>query len=261
MSPFPAPCKGKSKSQLFAHTFALTGRRRLYTDTQGVALGYELAALSGRSFSRFVRLSCAHALSLIIWLKSAFLLNNKVRRNPGAKHCSSLCSQSEGDEYCGGQARAENPTKSCPRALVMFATCSWPSLCEQSELQCWRRNRRLCGRSANFRCEGATAKLDFLWILNALLSMAETLLPRVAVRFLCSHVFPPTSYARQRTWGQTRSSLLPDAFVSAPRFGCISPQIRPNQPPDSLASAPVFAGRHRACFLEKKTWRCVPMRP
>ena len=36
-------------------------------------------------------------------------------------------------------ARAENPTRSCPRALVMFATCSWPSLCEQSELQCWRR--------------------------------------------------------------------------------------------------------------------------
>ena len=26
-----------------------------------------------------------------------------------------------------------------------FATCSWPSLCEQSELQCWRRNKRLCG--------------------------------------------------------------------------------------------------------------------
>ena len=25
---------------------------------------------------------------------------------------------------------------SCSRALVMFATCSWPSLCEQSELQC-----------------------------------------------------------------------------------------------------------------------------
>ena len=26
MSPFPTPCKGKSKSQLFAHTFALTGQ-------------------------------------------------------------------------------------------------------------------------------------------------------------------------------------------------------------------------------------------
>ena len=66
-----------------------------------------------------------------------------MQRRPGAKHCSSLCSQSEGDEYCGGQARAEIPTKSCPDALTMFATCSWPSLCEQSELQCWRRNRRL----------------------------------------------------------------------------------------------------------------------
>ena len=28
-----------------------------------------------------------------------------IRRSPGAKHCSSLCSQSEGDEYCGGQTR------------------------------------------------------------------------------------------------------------------------------------------------------------
>ena len=68
-----------------------------------------------------------------------------MRRRPGAKHCSSLCSQSEGGEYCGSQAPAKNPTKSCPRALAIFATCSWPSLCEQSELQCWRRNRRLCG--------------------------------------------------------------------------------------------------------------------
>ena len=38
---------------------------------------------------------------------------------------------------------AKNPTTSCPRALAIFATCSWPSLCKQSELQCWRRNRRL----------------------------------------------------------------------------------------------------------------------
>ena len=68
-----------------------------------------------------------------------------IWRRPGAKHCSSLCSQSEGGEYCGGQARAKNPTKICSRALAIFATCSWPSLCKQSELQCWRRNRRLCG--------------------------------------------------------------------------------------------------------------------
>ena len=50
-SPFPTPCKGKSNAQPFAHAFALTGRRRLYTDTQGVALGCGVAALSGRSCS------------------------------------------------------------------------------------------------------------------------------------------------------------------------------------------------------------------
>ena len=53
MSPFPTPCKGKSKNQPFAHTFALTGRWRLYADTQGVALGSEQTALSGRSRRRF----------------------------------------------------------------------------------------------------------------------------------------------------------------------------------------------------------------
>ena len=90
-------------------------------------------------------------------------------------------------------------------------------------------------RTANFRCEGAIAKLDFLWILNALLSRAEAILSRVAVRFQRSHVFFPTSYARQRTWGQTRTHPLPDAFVSAPRYDRISPQIRLRLLPCSLA--------------------------
>ena len=72
----------------------------------------------------------------------------------------SLCLQSEGDEYSGGQARAKNLTRSCPRfsqrvrgphfaskvsysAIAPdFATCSWPSLCEQSELQCYRPRLR-----------------------------------------------------------------------------------------------------------------------
>ena len=68
-----------------------------------------------------------------------------IRRRSGAKHCSSLCLQSEGARILRRPNTAKNPTKICPRALAIFATCSWPSLCEQSELQCWRRNRRLCG--------------------------------------------------------------------------------------------------------------------
>ena len=57
----------------------------------------------------------------------------------GAQHCSSLCSQSEGREYCGDQTRLIIQRSHVPGALNIFATCSSPSLCKQSELQCWRR--------------------------------------------------------------------------------------------------------------------------
>ena len=132
MSPFPTPCKGKSKSQPFAHTFALTGRRRLYTDTQGVALGCELAALSGRSFSRSVHLSCAHASPLFIWLKNAqrffCILNTLPCRGAGPhnrllrrQHCSSLCSQSEGHEHVANMANALG------HDFVGFSARAWSS--------------------------------------------------------------------------------------------------------------------------------------
>ena len=78
----------------------------------------------------------------------------------GAKHCSSLCSQSEGDED-SGEPIAD---------LSIFATCSLPSLCEQSELQCWRRNRRLCGPAqiSAARALSPLYQLWFSWILNTL---------------------------------------------------------------------------------------------
>ena len=56
------------------------------------------------------------------------------------------------------------------------------------------------------------------------------------------------------------ANLGADADASAPRRVRLCSQIRSSQPPDSLASAPAFAGRHRASSW-KKTWRCVPMRP
>ena len=43
------PVRAKVINNRCAHTFALTGRGALYSGTQGVALGWELAALSGRS--------------------------------------------------------------------------------------------------------------------------------------------------------------------------------------------------------------------
>ena len=147
MFPFPTPCKGKSKSQPFAHTFALTGRRRLCIDTQGVALGWGLVGLSARAGPQ-TRLFPHNLHQLDISILNTLAASGIARTFGGGLRRSTVAHfarKVRGDEYCGGQTRAKNPTKSCTKALTIFATCSWPSLCEQSELQCWRRNRRLCG--------------------------------------------------------------------------------------------------------------------
>ena len=47
--PHLRPVRAKAINNRCAHAFALTGRRAFYPGTQGVALGWELAALSGRS--------------------------------------------------------------------------------------------------------------------------------------------------------------------------------------------------------------------
>ena len=68
------PVRAKVINNRCAHTFALTGRRRLYTGTQGVALGWELAALSGRSRRRFeliefLQRGCGAAPQFIVGLR------------------------------------------------------------------------------------------------------------------------------------------------------------------------------------------------
>ena len=156
-----------------------------------------------------------------------------IWRRPGAKHCSSLCSQSEGGEYCGGQARAENPTKSYPRALVMFATCSWPSLCEQSELQCWRRNRRLCG-SAQISATRVLPLTFDISILNALpFRGAVASLPILIFLDFEHPTCPPENASRKsciptcrRTPSQTHPFHIPDAVVSRPRRGRVWDHVR-----------------------------------
>ena len=42
----------------------------------------------------------------------------------------------------------------------MFATCSWPSLCKQSELQCFAATDD-CADQRNLHREGAVANLQF----------------------------------------------------------------------------------------------------
>ena len=61
----------------------------------------------------------------------------------GAQHCSSLCSQSEGHGHV-----AKNVWGCAAKA----AQKSSPSLCEQSELQCWRRKKSINSNLRRPRC-------------------------------------------------------------------------------------------------------------
>ena len=156
------------------------------------------------------------------------ILGGKIQKKTEAKHCSSLCSQSEGGEYCGGQARAENSTKSCLRVLVMFATSSWPSLCEQSELQCWRRNRRLCGPVQISAARTLPLTFD-IPILNSLpFKSAVTSLPTLLFDFKhptlnpkpplpCPILVSGSGSGRIRIWEQTHPNLGADALAAGSR--------------------------------------------
>ena len=121
-----------------------------------VALPFAHATIQGGTFC-FMGKLCAfeHPINLYIPIKKTTFVVHKFDKRCGAARTfgeglrrnivAHFACKVRGDKYCGGQTRAKNPTKSCAKALTIFATCSWPSLCEQSELQCWRRNRRLCG--------------------------------------------------------------------------------------------------------------------
>ena len=82
--------------------------------------------------------------------------NRLLRR----QHCSSLCSQSEGHEYVA------NIVCALGHYFVGFLARAWPpqysppSLCEQSELQCFASDLRRMFARCPF------TNLDFLGILN-----------------------------------------------------------------------------------------------
>ena len=100
--------------------------------------------------------------------------NRLLRR----QHCSSLCSQSEGHEHVA------NMTIALGHYFVEFSARAWPpqysppSLCEQSELQCFASDLRQMSARCPF------TNLDFWGILNThpIRSSRARDFPRPAIR-------------------------------------------------------------------------------
>ena len=119
----------------------------------------------------------------------------------------------------------------------MFATCSWPSLCEQSELQCWRRNRRLCGPVQISAARTLPLTFD-IPILNSLpFKSAVTSLPTLLFDFKhptlnpkpplpCPILVSGSGSGRIRIWEQTHPNLGADTSESGSRHIRIWEQTR-----------------------------------
>ena len=183
--------------------------------------------------------------------------NRLLRR----QHCSSLCSQSEGHEHVA------NMTSALGHDFVGFSARAWPpqysppSLCEQSELQCFAPGlRQMSARCPLLRCHTRYAIcsqnrtdifLDFEHPtqrgLNALpSSMPPPSLPtpkytQPFLLFLQAHsaeksIRQSIPYASQRTTPQMRTHHAPNADVSRPRCGRITSQTRACLDPDALTS-------------------------
>ena len=150
--------------------------------------------------------------------------NRLLRR----QHCSSLCSQSEGHEHVA------NMTSALGHDFVGFLAHTWPpqysppSLCEQSELQCFAPGLR----QMSARCPFAAMSPSLCYLAQ---SRADI--------FLDSEYPIPMPVGEHRprfgrVTPQTRSYHVPDAVVSRPRFGCVTSQIRSCHVPDSVVSRP-----------------------
>ena len=114
----------------FADKYRGRGKERVFK-IQKIKVGREATApLKGRAFKIEISKVSGSALAAEICTDP----HNRLLRR---QHCSSLCSQSEGHEHVANMASALGHN------FVGFSARAWPpqysppSLCEQSELQCF----------------------------------------------------------------------------------------------------------------------------
>ena len=176
--------------------------------------------------------------------------NRLLRR----QHCSSLCSQSEGHEHVA------NMTSALGHDFVGFSARAWPSqysppsLCEQSELQCFAPDlRQMSARCPLQRChtrllfaqKRAEIFLDFEHPtqrgLNPLpnLRASPPSKPQATPAFFAF----PTGMCCRKSNSPIRplcqsANHVPDADVSRPRCRRITSQMRTCLDPDASVSRP-----------------------
>ena len=114
----------------FADKYRGRGKGRVFK-IQKIKVGREATApLKGRAFK--IEISKVSGSALV-----AEICTDPHNRLLRCQHCSSLCLQSEGHEHVANIASAPGHVFVVFSARAWPQQCSSPSLCEQSELQCF----------------------------------------------------------------------------------------------------------------------------
>ena len=175
-----------------------------------------------------------------------------MRRSPGVKHCSSLCSQSEGANIVAAKHELKIQQSHAPERWSCSLRVRGPHFASKVSYNAGVATDD-CALAAQISAARALPlSLIFFGFLTPYFRGPRPFFPRFSSLPVLPCLFSDSLCPS--------ANLGADADVSAPRRVRLCSQIRSSQPPDSLASAPTFAGRHRASSW-KKTWRCVSMRP
>ena len=141
--------EARLKVKRVTYTLSICGRESCCSRPKVTRLAAEGSATRGRKSITWYRLP----MRILKGRITRFLW-----RRRGAKHCSSLCLQSEGHEHVA------NMTSAPGHDFVVFSARAWPpqysspSLCEQSELQCFASDlRRIFAHRPMQRCRNRYA--------------------------------------------------------------------------------------------------------
>ena len=168
-----------------------------------------------------------------------------MRRRPGAKHCSSLCSQSEGANIVAAKHELIIQQSHAPERWSCSLCVRGPHFASKVSYNAGAAIDDYVGAAQISAARALPLSLIFSGFLTPYFRGPRPFFPRCSPLPVLSSLFPGSLCPS--------ANLGADADVSAPRRVRLSPQIRLRLLPRSLAGI----GR----VLGKKTWRCVSMRP
>ena len=166
-----------------------------------------------------------------------------MRQSPGAKHCSSLCSQSEGANIVAAKHELKIQQSHAPERWSCSLRVRGPHFASKVSYNAGAATDDCAGAAQISAARALPLSLIFSGFLTPYFRGPRPFFPRCSPLPVLPCLFSDSLCPS--------ANLGADADASAPRHVCLCSQIRPHQPPDSLASAPAFAGRYRASSWEK----------